>query len=250
MANLFLKNFKLSSGKLNQKALKEVWFVIILFLIVISILFFIFLTFLIRSGILQKYDYSILLLFRKQGEISSPIGPVWVTEMLRDITSLGSETVLTILVVIIAIFLILRKEYRTLYLILLVASGGFLVDLLLKYSFARERPDIVLHLTYVSSKSFPSGHSMMSAAIYLSLATIIARTQKNLTIRIYLITIAAILAFLIGISRVYLGVHYPSDVLAGWIAGSTWAAVCWISSRYYHKNLTGNNLSVKLPMKS
>lgn len=146
------------------------------------------------------------------------------------------------MVIIISIYLLLKRKIDILYFVLTTSIGGFIVDLILKYAFARERPDMILHLTYVTSKSFPSGHSMMSAAIYLSLASIIARTQNNFTIRLYLIISASILTFLIGLSRIYLGVHYPSDVFGGWLAGSIWAIICWMLGRYFKKgNSTADN---------
>lgn len=236
MLNSIREKIRLYYTTLNSLVIGEIWFSVIIFLIIVSTSLFLILTNLIRSGILQRYDNAILYFLRKPEDISTPIWPIWVTEMLRDITSLGSGTILSILVIAIAIYLILKKEYKILFLVLLVSLGGFLVDILLKYSFSRERPSLNLHLTYVSSQSFPSGHSMMSAAIYLSLAAIIAKTQKDFKIRIYLIAVAALLTFLIGTSRIYLGVHYPSDVLAGWLAGYTWAAICWVLMKYFNIN--------------
>jgi undecaprenyl-diphosphatase len=105
-----------------------------------------------------------------------------------------------------------------------------IISIVLKDAFARPRPQLVPHLSYVTSYSFPSGHSMLSAIVYLTLGTLLSRLVKPLKIKMYIIGIALLLTFLVGISRVYAGVHYPTDVLAGWAAGLTWALVCLLAA--------------------
>src|SRR5207302_4145258 len=120
---------------------------------------------------------------------------------------------------------------------LLVATlGGFLISGLLKNHYERPRPAVVPHLSYVYSSSFPSGHSMLSAVIYLTLGSLLARLAERRRLKIYCVAVAMLLTFLVGVSRVYLGVHYPTDVLAGWAAGLAWAVLCWLVTRYLQRH--------------
>ena len=114
--------------------------------------------------------------------------------------------------------------------LLLTASlaGGLLVMHLLKRGYERPRPDLVSHLVHVQTLSFPSGHAMLSAVAYLTLGALLAQTQVRRWQGIYFLLVAIILTVLVGASRVYLGVHWPSDVLAGWCAGMSWALFCWL----------------------
>ena len=102
-----------------------------------------------------------------------------------------------------------------------------LVSTLTKLGFGRPRPDLVPHATQVYTASFPSGHAMMAAVTYLTLGALLARVQPRLRLKLYLIGLAATLTVLVGCSRVYLGVHWPTDVLAGWTLGAAWALGCW-----------------------
>jgi undecaprenyl-diphosphatase len=102
-----------------------------------------------------------------------------------------------------------------------------LLSTVLKMGFERPRPDLVPHATRVYTASFPSGHAMLSAVTYLTLGALLARVQPNRRLKAYLIGLALCITLLVGASRVYLGVHWPSDVLAGWCGGAAWAALCW-----------------------
>src|SRR5215510_15424411 len=99
-------------------------------------------------------------------------------------------------------------------------GGGLVVASLIKDLVARPRPDILMHSVYVSSFSFPSGHAMMSAVTYLTLGALTAREFKRPLLKAYVMALAVIVTLLVGLSRVYLGVHWPSDVLAGWSLGA------------------------------
>ena len=105
--------------------------------------------------------------------------------------------------------------------------SGAVLSSLLKLGFDRPRPDLVPHLTHVYSASFPSGHAMVSAVVYLTLGTLLTRIVSGIWLKIFVMAVAVLLTGLIGLSRLYLGVHWPSDVLAGWAAGAAWALVWW-----------------------
>jgi undecaprenyl-diphosphatase len=160
---------------------------------------------------------------------------VWLSEAMRDITALGGGVSIILITFFVAGFMILRKQYSILWFLLFATIGGALLSVGLKELFGRERPTIVLHLMTVNSLSFPSGHSMMSMVVFLTQASLLARIEKSWKIRTYIISIALFLSFIIGISRIYLGVHYPTDVLAGWAMGLTWASICWIAVWYIQR---------------
>jgi undecaprenyl-diphosphatase len=107
--------------------------------------------------------------------------------------------------------------------------SGTVVSQLLKVGFARSRPDLVPYGTEVYTASFPSGHAMMAAVVYLTLGTLLARTESRRRVKSYVMAIAAVLTLLVGLSRIYLGVHWPSDVAAGWALGAGWSALAWLA---------------------
>ena len=181
----------------------------------------------VLEGATTSVDEQLLLMLRAPADSSDPLGPPWVEDLARDITGLGGAAVLTLLTAASAGFLALqRKRHLALYLLAAVASGT-LVSTLLKMGFDRPRPDLVPHGQIVYTSSFPSGHSMLSAIAFLTLGALLASSQTNFRLRAYLIGVAVFLTVLVGVSRVYLGVHWPTDVLAGWTAGAAWALFCW-----------------------
>ncbi|MBN2733064.1 MAG: phosphatase PAP2 family protein [Balneolaceae bacterium] len=182
----------------------------------------------------RSFDQYVLSSLRQADDPTKPVGPEWGTEIARDITALGSKTLLIIIVLSVAGFLFLKKHYGQAWLIIGASLLGVILMSGLKLLFMRERPDIIPHLTATLDPSYPSGHTLMSAVIYLSLAAMLSYFQKSRTLKIYSIIVAIILTFLVGVSRVYLGVHYPTDVLAGWALGFAWAALCWIIFRYFN----------------
>lgn len=179
-----------------------------------------------------SFDTRILLAFREAGHPDTPLGPHWLKEAVRDVTSLGSATVVFLLAAVVAIHLALSRSTSTgLFVVFAVAGGQALVSLL-KLLVNRPRPEIVSHLTQVSTLSFPSGHATMSAVTYLTLGLLAARFLPRRAAKIYVVALAVVLTFLIGVSRLYLGVHWPSDVMAGWCAGFAWASLCWLAARF------------------
>lgn len=178
----------------------------------------------------HRFDNQILLSLRQPGDLSQPIGPAWVRPVALDITALGSAAVLALIVVLVCGYLALERKFAAAALILFATVTGAALSNTLKYAINRDRPSVVPHLAEFSRMSFPSGHSMLSAVVYLTLAVLLAQTIENRSSKIYLISAALFLAFLVGLTRLILGVHYPTDVLAGWTAGTVWALLCWLAA--------------------
>ncbi len=187
----------------------------------------------VMEGEGHSIDTSILLMMRTPGDLNDPLGPPWVEEMMRDITALGGVAVLTFVTISSAIYLYLIKRKDLMVYLLAAAGTGTLFSNLLKAGFGRPRPDIVPHEIVVYTASFPSGHSLVAAVVYLTIGVLLAQAQTSYRIKIYILSLAVVLTLLVGISRIYLGVHWPSDVLAGWLAGSAWAFMLWIVAHYY-----------------
>ncbi len=176
----------------------------------------------------QAFDERVLTSLRRESDLSRPVGPAFVTDAARGVSALGSTVVLVLVTAIVAGYLFLSGKRHAMGLTLVATLGSVALTALLKAWFGRPRPAIVPHLEQVSSASFPSGHSMLAATVYLTLGALLAREVSPLRMRLYVMSVAAALTLLIGISRVFLGVHYPTDVLAGWAAGLAWSLTCWL----------------------
>ena len=179
----------------------------------------------------HAFDTEILLAFRQAGHPEVPLGPLWLQGAMRDITSLGSSAVLVLIVAAVIVYLLLIRKAGTALFILVAVAGGQALSSLLKAGVDRPRPDLVSHLANETSLSFPSGHAMVSAVTYLTLGSLAARFLPGRTTKIFVLCLAVLTTLLVGVSRVYLGVHWPSDVLAGWCAGFAWAMLCWLAAR-------------------
>ncbi len=182
----------------------------------------------VREGEHLAVEEQIMLLFR-EGEPPHPIGPPWLAEVARDVTALGSVAVLTALIVLVAGFLAFSRRFAAAIFVAVASAGGLGLNSALKTLFDRERPDEQLRLIEIHSLSFPSGHAMLSAIIYLTLAVLLTRLVERRREKTYLLGTALLLSFFVGLSRVFLGVHYPTDVIAGWAAGVAWAQICWLA---------------------
>ena len=182
----------------------------------------------VQEGELRRLDEAILLALRNPQDASDPLGPGWVEELGRDFTALGGLGVLGLLTAAAVGFLLLTGKRRSALLVALAVGGGMIVSSLLKRGFDRPRPDLVPHETIVYTASFPSGHATVSTVVYLTLGALLARTSESLPVKLYLLGLAVLLMLLVGLTRVYLGVHWPSDVLAGWAVGAAWASLCWL----------------------
>lgn len=181
----------------------------------------------VPEGDSQALDRKVLLALRKPGTFA-PIGPAALQEAARDVSGLGGETVLGALTIAVSCFLLLDGKKRMALFVCASVASGLVVSVVLKAAFDRPRPDLVPYEANVSTSSFPSGHSMMSALTYLTLGALLARSQERRRLKAYAILLGAGVSFVVGVSRVYLGVHWPTDVLAGWTAGGSWALLCWL----------------------
>lgn len=186
----------------------------------------------VMEGDTQASDAWAIRILRHEGDPAMPRGPLWIRQAMVDVTALGSHAVLVFVSLAAAGFCLFIRRFDSFYLLLTVVVGAMTLNAGLKAVFARERPAVVEPLVEVSTYSYPSGHALMSAAIYLILAVLAAEAVPRWRTRIYILGCGLAFSTLAGISRIYLGVHYPTDVLAGWAIGSGWAVICWIVARH------------------
>lgn len=182
------------------------------------------------EGDTKGFDRRIVLALRNPSDLADPIGPGWLEEAVRDLTALGSDAVLLLVTLGVLGYLLLHRRFKLSLMLVVAVGGARLLSTLLKGIFARPRPDIVSHEALTYSASFPSGHAMLSAAVYLTLAALMTTAMRRREAKAYVLGMACALTFLVGVSRVYLGVHWPTDVLAGWAMGIAWAILGWLTA--------------------
>ncbi len=187
------------------------------------------------EGETKELDDRILMALRDRDNPADLIGPPWLEEMGRDMTAVGGVLVLTTVTAAVVGFLLIQRKHHAALFLAAATGGALVVSLALKSSFNRPRPDVVPHLSSVMTSSFPSGHSMLSAAVYLTLGAMLARMSEQKRLKLYFLGVAMLLTLLVGLSRVYMGVHYPTDVLAGWTIGLAWALLCWLAARWLQR---------------
>jgi undecaprenyl-diphosphatase len=193
---------------------------------------FLLLTVLVARGTTAGLDEGVLRALRRPTDLALLRGPDWLEAAIRDVTALGSEAVLTVLVTVVVAYLLMLEHRRAALLVAVGTVGGVLVDVALKQIAVRSRQELVPRLVADASPSFPSGHAMLSAIVYLTLGTLLARLTERRRVRAFCLGTGCALTGIIGLSRIALGAHYPTDVLAGWLAGVSWAGLAWFVAQW------------------
>ena len=194
----------------------------------LGVLAFIYIGHEVGENELLQFDAAILLALRDPADLSRTIGPPWLAESVVEITALGGYTLIVLLLAaVIGFLLVAGRRGPALFVFLSIVTGSLLSQLL-KSFYDRPRPDLVPQLDIVHTASFPSGHAMMSTLAYLTLASIVAQLSEKTRVRVYVFAVAILLAVIVGLSRIYLGVHWPTDVIGGWALGAAWAALAWL----------------------
>lgn len=184
------------------------------------------------EGEAHAFDMTVLeALHPDAANPSDPVGPFWLDHAAADLTAIGSVSVLGALSLAVGGFLALNRRRLEAGIIALAFGGGLALSQALKGVFGRERPPEIYRASEILNASFPSGHALLSAVVFLTLGAMLAQTIKGRTGRIYVMSIAIAVVVLVGVTRVYLGVHWATDVLAGWAAGAAWATACWLAER-------------------
>ena len=186
----------------------------------------------VTGGRQPAFDPRIIMALRRAGDPNDPLGPHWLEIAFRDLTALGGLTVAPIVGVAVAgVLLLVGRRAQALF-VVIVGGGAIILFNIVKEIVQRPRPELVPHAVPVGNYSFPSGHATLSAALYLTLGVMLAASQRRLSLRLYTLVLAVMLVAAIGFSRVYLGVHWPSDILAGWTLGASWALICCAVALY------------------
>lgn len=182
----------------------------------------------VAEGEIRTFDETLFLMFRAAGDPSRLLGPEWLQETAIEVTAVGGYPLIVLTLAAVSGFFAVTRHYgAALYVVVSVGSGA-LISYTLKQYYARPRPDLVDHLDTVHTASFPSGHALVTTVAYLTLAAIVIGFLDDRRARAYVLSVAMLVAVMVGVSRVYLGVHWPSDVAAGWALGAAWASFSWL----------------------
>lgn len=195
----------------------------------------------VSEGDLESFDSAVLTAVRLPDALDTPVGPIWLKQVARDVTALGGWFLgLCVTAFVVGYLLLTRERWLALYVGVSVAGGTGLSQVL-KAVFDRARPDVVPHLVEVSTASFPSGHAMGSSVVWLTIGALMARSQTRKRVKSYLLATATVIVIAVGLTRIYLGVHWPSDVLSGWSIGTAWALGCWLLVRMIERRRRGES---------
>jgi len=216
------------AARARDFAVKEIAAVAALLIAAVGLLAFMNIAEEVVEGEAQAMDLRILQALREPGQPSEAIGPDWLHEAATDVTALGSVTDLVIIVLVVAGLFAALRRFREAGVLIAAPLTALMANMMLKEVFGRDRPDLAYRAVEVVNPSFPSGHAMLSAVVYLTLGVLIVRFTDRRSVKVYALTAAIVITVLVGLSRVYLGVHWPSDVLAGWCVGATWALLWWL----------------------
>lgn len=177
---------------------------------------------LFADGGAHTLDRAIMVWLRNPQALDDPLGPHWFEDVMRDMTGLGGIGIVFGASLLLGGYLALQKRRGDIAVLAFSLIGAQIVSSAAKMLIARPRPDLVSHEAQVYSASFPSGHTLMATVAWVTFAMLLAADSDDRRVRDYLLLVAWIVATAVGCSRVYLGVHWPSDVLAGWAVGALW----------------------------
>ena len=176
----------------------------------------------------QAFDQMVL--HWMQPVAGQPRGPWWLHEAAADITSLGGIAVLTLFAVVALGMLLILRKWLSALLLLIGLAGGVALSEGLKALFQRERPPAAFQAVETLNASFPSGHALLSTVFYLTVAVMMTRAFPRRRLKAYVLGVGMAFALMVGLTRVYLGAHWASDVMAGWCVGAAWAMALWLVS--------------------
>jgi len=192
----------------------------------------------------QSFDEAVLAWTRPHADPTDAIGPAWLNEAMMDITALGGLAVLVLFALIVVGFLLMQKKPWSALMLSLSLAGGLLLSETMKGLFERGRPPAEFQLVETVNASFPSGHTLMSTVFYLTLGVMLERVLVRRRTKVYVISVAVLIALLVGISRIYLAAHWTSDVLAGWSLGAAWAMVCWLAAYWVQRRWARRGVAI------
>lgn len=153
----------------------------------------------------------------------------------RDLTALGGTTVITLMVTSVTLFLLFKRQWKSSVFVVVAVLGGLGISLLLKDLYDRERPHLVVHQSHVMTSSFPSGHAANSAVAYLTMAILLSKLVESPRMKAYIVGVGLLIPLLVGFSRVFVGVHWPTDVVAGWLIGLSWGLAVHAAATYLQR---------------
>ncbi|MEO8204936.1 MAG: phosphatase PAP2 family protein [Chthoniobacterales bacterium] len=221
-----------SPASIPRSAWRNFGLLLTLGIISVSLWVFISLTNHVVGGTKHETEAKIMRVLRTPEDLAQPIGPRWLKLTSLDITALGSAPVLLLVTTLVVGYLLLDRKFTPAILIVCSTASGAVMSNLLKQIINRDRPNIVPHLAEVTGQSYPSGHSMLSSVVYLTLAVVLAQIVTSRRGKVYILASAILIIVMVGITRVFIGVHYPTDVLAGWCAGTVWALLVWLAASH------------------
>ncbi|MCA0369337.1 MAG: phosphatase PAP2 family protein [Proteobacteria bacterium] len=179
----------------------------------------------------QAFDHHVLALMRPYADDPGrPWGPWWLKEAAADITALGGISVLGLFALIVIVFLLAQRKWLSAVLLPVGLAGGVALSEGLKAVFERERPPAAVQAVETINASFPSGHALLSTVFYLTVAVMLTRAFPQKRLKALVLGVGVLLALLVGVTRIYLGAHWASDVIAGWAVGAAWAMVLWLAA--------------------
>jgi len=176
----------------------------------------------------QMFDQAVLAAMRPNADPSDAWGPWWLEEAAADLTSLGGIAVLSLFATIVVVFLFMQRKRLSALLLLFGLGGGVALGEGLKAGFEGDRPPQVYQAVDTINASFPSGHALLSAVFYLSIAVMLTRAFPERHFKAFVLGVGILLTLIVGMTRIYLGAHWATDVLAGWSVGAAWSMALWL----------------------